>query len=764
MKTLATYIVLVMLMATAGCSVGRKLPAGEKLYNGASIRVEKNEAVKESNRSLRKQLEAIAVPHKNKMIFGFPYKLWWWYKIGEPKRQSGLRFWLRSKLGEPPVLSSQLNASVVAANMQAYLENQGYFGTVVIGDSLISGNRIKGRYRVRVNPPYFIGAVHWATDSSQLAKSIAGVLRETKSLLQPGQQFNLDRVLRERSRINDQLKTRGYYFFNDQYLKALADTNNQDRSLSLYMTIKGETPPEALIPFRIEKVIVFPNYNLINPSPDTSLSQLIPINGIYVRDTVRQFKPGLFAANITYRPGEWYNINEQNKTLNRFINLGTFKFVKNRFEAMGHTDTAGLLRAYYYLTPARRKNIQAEIGGFSKSNSFTGGQLNLNWRNGNLFKKAENLTIKTYGAFEVSLSDSLKANNNWRAGAEISLTLPRFLVPFAISGRASYPPRTRFVVGYEWLRRQKQYTKNFFKLHYELNWRESISKEHTLVPVSIVYNNTKQVTNEFDALLLSNPSLQYANYPELIAGSLYNFSGTSVFSGGRNNYYLGIDAELAGTLSGLIRNPDSSFDKKIAGAYFAQYAKAKLELRYIRKVSDNLDWANRFILGAGFPYGNSAFLPFSRQFIIGGAKSLRGFRPRGIGPGSTRASTIQQAYLPQIGGDYKLEFNTEFRVSLSRLVKTAVFIDGGNIWTKDSRLFGPGSTLTGQFMRELAINTGAGVRLDLGILVFCVDIGFPLTKPWLPVGERWVVPAVKFGQPEWRRDNLILNIAIGYPF
>ena len=68
------------------------------------------------------------------------------------------------------------------------------------------------------------------------------------------------------------------------------------------------------------------------------------------------------------------------------------------------------------------------------------------------------------------------------------------------------------------------------------------------------------------------------------------------------------------------------------------------------------------------------------------------------------------------------------------------------------------------FMKELAVNTGLGLRLDLGILVFCFDVGFPLTKPWLEEGSRWVGGNVKFGQPEWRSENLILNIAIGYPF
>ncbi|MBC7849079.1 MAG: BamA/TamA family outer membrane protein, partial [Chitinophagaceae bacterium] len=92
------------------------------------------------------------------------------------------------------------------------------------------------------------------------------------------------------------------------------------------------------------------------------------------------------------------------------------------------------------------------------------------------------------------------------------------------------------------------------------------------------------------------------------------------------------------------------------------------------------------------------------------------------------------------------------------------FVDAGNIWTRDSTLYGPGGQLSKDFIKQLAVNTGFGVRLDLGILVFCLDLGFPLTRPWELEGERWVGGMIKPGQPEWRRENLILNIAIGYPF
>ena len=39
-----------------------------------------------------------------------------------------------------------------------------------------------------------------------------------------------------------------------------------------------------------------------------------------------------------------------------------------------------------------------------------------------------------------------------------------------------------------------------------------------------------------------------------------------------------------------------------------------------------------------------------------------------------------------------------------------------------------------------------------------------LRKPYLPEGQRWVFDQVDFGDRTWRRENLVFNLAIGYPF
>ncbi|MNL15232.1 hypothetical protein D3C87_1362080 [compost metagenome] len=64
----------------------------------------------------------------------------------------------------------------------------------------------------------------------------------------------------------------------------------------------------------------------------------------------------------------------------------------------------------------------------------------------------------------------------------------------------------------------------------------------------------------------------------------------------------------------------------------------------------------------------------------------------------------------------------------------------------------------------MAVGTGAGLRVDATIFVIRLDVAFPVRKPYLPAGQRWVFDQVDFGSKTWRKENLIYNIGIGYPF
>jgi outer membrane protein assembly factor BamA len=150
--------------------------------------------------------------------------------------------------------------------------------------------------------------------------------------------------------------------------------------------------------------------------------------------------------------------------------------------------------------------------------------------------------------------------------------------------------------------------------------------------------------------------------------------------------------------------------------------------------------------------------------VIGGGNSLRGFKPRTVGPGTVLTTADQQAIYPQIGGDYKLEGQTEFRFQVSGPLHGALFADAGNIWTKNALLYGSDGKLKGNFLNSIAVDAGVGIRYDINVLIIRLDLGIPLRKPWLNSGDQWVIDEIDFSQGQWRRDNLVFNFGIGYPF
>jgi len=118
------------------------------------------------------------------------------------------------------------------------------------------------------------------------------------------------------------------------------------------------------------------------------------------------------------------------------------------------------------------------------------------------------------------------------------------------------------------------------------------------------------------------------------------------------------------------------------GTPYSQFVKGQAQLVYTRRLIQGLDhWlVSRVLIGAEHAYGNSSSVPYSEQFYIGGANSIRAFTVRSIGPGSYRAPSDQvNGYFDQTG-TFKLELNSEYRFPIAGMLHGALFVDAGNIW------------------------------------------------------------------------------------
>jgi outer membrane protein assembly factor BamA len=165
--------------------------------------------------------------------------------------------------------------------------------------------------------------------------------------------------------------------------------------------------------------------------------------------------------------------------------------------------------------------------------------------------------------------------------------------------------------------------------------------------------------------------------------------------------------------------------------------------------------AIRTAIGIAIPYGNSIDIPFEKGFYGGGANGMRAWPLRYLGPGA------YQNINPEIErvGDFQLEANAEYRFSIYKVFKGALFYDIGNIWYLSENETFPGGQLSIQeFPGELAMDIGIGLRLDFSYFIFRIDVAQRMKDPAYPQGERWVIGKYN----NW--FNPVFNLGIGYPF
>lgn len=735
-------------LLVVGCSSIKSVPENDSLYTGARIKMTQTEVSSKQKKALQNTLEDLSRPKPNSRVLGVPFKLWI-YNLGSKK---GLGAWLRRKYGEAPVLLSEVKLSRNAGILDNYLENRGFFHAKVQGDTTVKGKKASAEYTVSTGREYKIKNITFPADSGILGASIRAT--QSKTLLVKGAPFNLDLIKGERTRIDMELKEQGFYYFSAEYLLIETDSTVGNYEVDLFIQVKPETPAAARQTYEINNVYIYPNYNLSTISPDTNLANAeLYRGGYYVIDSSKLFRQRVFEQSMQFLPGDLYSRKEHNTTLGWLINLGSFKFVKNRFESVLDSTK---LNAFYYLTPLPKQSLRAELTGTSKTNNLVGSQVTLGWRHRNIFRGAEHLSLNLFGSTEVQVSGNFGKSNPYRVGGELTLSIPRFVVPFLdIRGRSEFVPRTNLQLGYELLNRQNLYTLNSFRGNLGYTWKENLQKEHQLHPFTFNYVRPLAIAQQYLDSIAKYPSLSKIVEEQFIVGSTYNYSYNELAGSNRRTgiYFNGL-LDVAGNIPGLINGSNWKNDEigTLFGVKFAQYAKAEVDLRYYKRIDQRSQWVNRLILGFGYPYGNSRQLPFVKQFFAGGNNSLRGFRSRTVGPGRyTPPNRDNPAvlFLPDQSGDIKLEFNSEYRPKLFSIVEGALFVDAGNVWLLNEDPLKPGAQFSSSFLKELAIDAGFGLRLDFTILLLRLDFAFPLKVPYLDK-----VP----------NHNMVFNLAIGYPF
>ncbi|WP_299311878.1 BamA/TamA family outer membrane protein [uncultured Aquimarina sp.] len=738
------------------CGVKKFIPTNETLYTGASLTLQSEENI-DNLKAIEDELELVLRPRPNTKILGIKIGLYSYYK-NQKENPGFINRFLFKNFGEEPVYLSDVDQARVSELINNRLENRGFFRSILDSEVLKDSTKARIVYKAAIKKPYKLQT--YQVDS--IKYPIGDDIKETlaNSLIKKDGRFDLALFELERERIDKSLKAKGYYNFNADFLIFEADTNQyKNKRYDLFLRLKKEVPEKSLVPYKVNKINVFPNYSITTDSI-TKDTDTVSYSGINFIQNEEYFKPKRLESYILFRKGQLYNPTISKRTSNRLSSIGTYKFVNIEYDVLdtGKNGTGkGDLTANIYLSPLNKRALRAELQAVSKSNNFTGPNLLLTYANRNLFSGGETLNITASIGYETQLSGSENQGlSSTQIGLKSDLIFPRLLFPIKIMDRFKYAvPKTIVSAGFEYLNRSKLYSLNSVNTSFGYSWNANRFVNHELNPISINYVNLSNTTQEFKDILDENPFLKSSFDQQFIAGLTYSFIYNELNDSAiRNPFYFNANFDIAGNTVSLFGKEDENIDSKtFLGLEYAQYVKADIDFRYHFSLGNGQKLIGRLFGGWGLAYGNSTTLPFSKQYFSGGPFSVRAFRIRSLGPGTYTPIDGDSGSFFDRAGDIRLEANLEYRFPIIPYLKGAVFADAGNVWLREENDALSGGKFSSNFLNELGIGAGFGLRVDIQNFVIRFDLAAPLNDP----SEE---------EQNFNFDvaNPILNFAIGYPF
>ncbi|MEO8862597.1 MAG: hypothetical protein ABI358_14305, partial [Ginsengibacter sp.] len=138
-------ILIIGILFLSACNVTKRVPKGDALYTGASVKISDSTLSKKEKNSIVDLTEHLPRPVPNSRFLGIPFKLLFYNMSGDPKKKGFIRKFLRN-IGQPPVLLSSVNVDYNAKVLTNYLENVGYFHAEGSGDTVVKRKRAQATY------------------------------------------------------------------------------------------------------------------------------------------------------------------------------------------------------------------------------------------------------------------------------------------------------------------------------------------------------------------------------------------------------------------------------------------------------------------------------------------------------------------------------------------------------------------------------------------------------------------------------------------
>ena len=764
-----TIFIAFVLTVLTGCSTTEGVPEGDRLYTGIK-KIEYDEHEKSEHFYLTQQeLEAALACAPNGGLFGssryrtpLQFRLWMWNAFS--KKETKFAKWMTNSFGKAPVLMSNVNSDLRATVAQSALHAHGYFRGTVSATEVDCKNPKKAKVSYHVTPGHLftldsIKYEHFPPEAQALIDSTA-----EESLLSKDAPFDISTLDGERNRITNLFRDNGYYYYQPGYASYLADTLAVPGKVRVRLQMADSLPDAALRKWYIGNLDI----NLRR----TYMEKIDSTRGrgnfkVHYNGKKPPLRMRVLMKDMKLRPRRPFSYSDYLESVSKLSSNGLFSLVDFNFTPRDSSATCDTLDLNLNCVFDKPYDFYVEGNLKGKTSGFLGPQLVLGLTKRNAFHGGENLNINLHGSYEWqtghAFDNSETEVNSYEYGGDISLDFPRLLVPWTINRRHRFytTPTTTIKASRNIVNRSGYFKRHILSGEITYNFQRNRHWSHQFTPLSIEYNYLKTGSEKFWDMILEHPYLFTVMSDVFIPKLKYTITYSNLATSNNPIFWQTSITESGNILSLGYMAFGNKWNEKGKETFknpYAQFIKIESEFTKTWKMGEYDQLVGHLCAGWALPFGNSSYLPYTESFWVGGANSVRAFTVRSLGPGSFRANDKKWRFLEQIG-NIKLQANIEYRPRLFGHLYGALFLDAGNVWdsTTDENDIVGSHIKTKDFLTDLAIGTGIGLRYDLEFFVVRFDWGIGIHAPY-DTGKSGY-----FNIPSFR-DGQSFHFAIGYPF
>ena len=764
--------------AVVGCSTTAKLGDGETLYVGVKkFTIDADSGVVLSPDVNDAVFKAINVKPNNCLVspyYRHPFAIGLWVYNHWSDSSKGLKKWLYNKLVAKPVLiEDDVNPTLRLEMMNAKLRNSGYFGSWSSYELLPQKNPKKAKisYTVRVHKPYTISKIYYFEEKTPLARSIDSLVRKNPYLT-VGNRYSVDSLSDVRTSIANTLRNRGFYYFRPEYIEYLADSLMTPGEIAIKLRLSKSMPHEAAQQYYVRSITTTVMKNSSTNASAQRRSRwhfdTIPSGkkGNIILQRKMRLKPQYVAQCILMSEGRRLTVRSMDNTQAALANTGIFNSI-----GIDVTDIDSLkpgcdsvdVRVSCVLDQTMEAKF--EVQATSKSNSYIGPGLSAGVTHKNIFGGGEQFNAEVGAAYEWQTGGKGGADgqnrpsfNSYLFRLSTGLAFPRLLAPRFLNPSRRYTTWTRIDLSGDILNRPRYFKMVHASLFFGWEWNANRYSRHNLNPFKLTYSKVLSSTEEFEEAMKQHRAVAESFRDQFVPQLSWSYTYNRDINPDNNISFSSTLTEAGNAFAGIWALCGVKGEKTLFKTPFSQFVKGTAQVVWKRRLMGSSFFVTRAFIGAAHAYGNSTQVPYSEQFYIGGANSVRAFAVRSIGPGRYHpAVTDANGYYDETG-TLKLELNAEYRFPIWGYLKGALFVDAGNVWLMQEDEARPGGVINARdFLKDLALGTGLGIRFDMGMLVVRGDLGIGIHAPY-DTGRSGYYNMHSF------KNSLTFHLALGYPF